>query len=158
MEAVSLVKRVLLLSSCIVIQVIFLGCDRQPKKLQYNQLINGLEEGEWRKYYSNGTLMQQRFYEHGIKIGVLKAWWDNGKLQAVYRFKNGEYDGTCFEWNKMGAITKKMHYSLGYEEGEQRQWYDDGSVRSNYFVQKGRRFGLLGTKNCVNVKDSIDRY
>lgn len=102
--------------------------------------------------------MEQRFYANGIKVGVLKTWWENGQLQALYRFKNGEYDGVCFEWNKMGIMTRKMHYTLGYESGEQRQWYDDGSVRSNYIVRDGRRYGLLGTKNCMNVKDSLDRF
>lgn len=158
MEVASLVSRVLLLSKIIFILIILDGCQPKAKKIQYNQLVNSLEEGEWRKYHSNGTLMEQRFYHHGVKVGVLKSWWANGQLQALYRFKNGEYDGVCFEWNRAGVMTKKMHYTLGYESGEQRQWYDDGSVRSNYVVSEGRRFGLLGTKNCINVKDSIDRF
>jgi antitoxin component YwqK of YwqJK toxin-antitoxin module len=102
--------------------------------------------------------MEQRFYSHGMKVGTMKTWWDNGQLQFLYRFVNREYDGTCFEWSRGGVMTRKMHYKNGYEDGEQHQWYDDGSVRSNYIIQQGRRFGLLGTKNCLNVKDSLDKY
>jgi antitoxin component YwqK of YwqJK toxin-antitoxin module len=51
-----------------------------------------------------------------------------------------------------------MNYEAGIEVGQQRQWYDDGSVRSNYVMKNGRRFGLLGTKNCINVKDSLDHF
>jgi hypothetical protein len=37
----------------------------------------------------------------------------------------------------------------------QTWWYDNGKVKSNYRIIEGRRFGLLGTKNCINVSDSI---
>jgi antitoxin component YwqK of YwqJK toxin-antitoxin module len=48
-----------------------------------------------------------------------------------------------------------MHYKKGYEEGLQQFYYDNGKVKANYFMKAGRRYGLLGTKNCVNVSDSI---
>lgn len=158
MEVVSLARQARCLSSAIIFLLMLSACQQHASVNHYNQVVNGLEEGEWRKYHSNGTLMEQRFYTHGIKTGVLKTWWDNGRLQSLYHFKNGEYDGVCFEWGKTGVMTRRMHYKMGYEEGEQRQWYDDGSVRSNYIIKDGRRYGLLGTKNCLNVKDSIDRY
>lgn len=153
-----MVLRVLLLNNIFFFLLLSLGCNHSPVPVLYNQTFNGLEEGEWRRYHENGKLKEKRFYSHGVKVGLLKTWWDNGQLQVLYRFKNGEYDGTCFEWNRNGVMTKKMHYTLGVESGEQRQWYDDGSVRSNYVMVRGRRFGLLGTKNCINVKDSLDRF
>lgn len=150
--------RALLHSNILFFLLLSLACNQSPVRVLYSQTVNGLEEGEWRSYHKNGMLKEKRFYRHGVKVGVLKTWWDNGQLQVLYRFKNGEYDGTCFEWNRNGVMTKKMHYTLGVETGEQRQWYDDGSVRSNYMMIDGRRFGLLGTKNCINVKDSLDRF
>ncbi|MEY4115012.1 MAG: hypothetical protein RLZ76_1705 [Bacteroidota bacterium] len=153
-----MVLRVLLLNNIFFFLLLSLGCNQSHVPVLYNQTFNGLEEGEWRRYHENGMLKEKRFYRHGVKVGLLKTWWDNGQLQVLYRFKNGEYDGTCFEWNRNGVMTKKMHYTLGVESGEQRQWYDDGSVRSNYVMVRGRRFGLLGTKNCINVKDSLDRF
>lgn len=158
MEAVSSVRPVRLHSKVLLIVLLFACCTPPIEKAAYNLTVNGLEEGEWRKYHSNGMLMEQRFYTHGVKTGLMKTWWENGKLQSLVRFKNGEYDGTSFEWNRQGVMIRKMHYVMGYEEGEQRQWYDDGSVRSDYIIKDGRRYGLLGTKNCLNVKDSIDKY
>jgi hypothetical protein len=147
-----------LLNSIFLCLLLFMGCNQSPVPIGYNRIINGLEEGEWRKYHDNGVLKEKRFYSHGVKVGVLKTWWDNGQLQVLYRFKNGEYNGTCFEWNRNGVLIKKMNYEAGIEVGQQRQWYDDGSVRSNYVMKNGRRFGLLGTKNCINVKDSLDHF
>ena len=80
------------------------------------------------------------------------------ELQSSFLFKDDEYEGECSEWNEKGILIRRMHYARGHESGAQQQWYDDGSIRSNYVIIKGRRFGLLGTKNCVNVSDSLDRF
>ena len=120
--------------------------------------INGLEHGEWRKYYRSGRVMEKRYFNKGVKIGVMKNWWENGQLQSEYNFNNGEYNGTCREWNIEGLLVREMNYVNGYEQGSQKQWYDNGSYRSNYIIRDGRRYGLLGTKNCVNVSDSLDIF
>jgi antitoxin component YwqK of YwqJK toxin-antitoxin module len=120
--------------------------------------LNGLEHGEWRKYYPSGQLMEKRYFNKGVKVGVMKNWWENGQLQSEYHFNNGEYDGTCREWNVGGLLIREMNYENGYEQGSQKQWYDNGSYRSNYVIRDGRRYGLLGTKNCVNVSDSLDIF
>lgn len=116
---------------------------------------DGREDGEWRKFFSDGRLQEQRYFVSGIKIGTLRRWWSNGKKMLDYNFKNGEYEGTCREWNEDGALLKEMNYSEGYETGAQKMFYDNGKIRSNYVVIDGRRFGLLGTKNCINASDSI---
>ena len=118
----------------------------------------GKEHGRWVRYHPNGKLMEERFFDNGQKTGVMKGWWPNGQLFMIYHFKNDEYEGECSEWNDKGVLIRRMHYKKGYEDGLQQQWYDDGSVRSNYLMKNGRRYGLLGTKNCVNVSDSLDMY
>ena len=99
--------------------------------------------------------MEQRYYVQGVKTGTLKRYWSNGKIQAIYFFANGEYQGTCREWNPEGKLVREMNYERGHESGSQKQWYDDGSIRSNYIIRNDRRYGLLGTKNCINVSDSV---
>ena len=119
--------------------------------------VNGLEDGEWRKYFSNRKPMEKRFFEKGKKVGVYTAWWPNGKLRLLYHFSNGEYEGSCRDWNEEGVLVAEMNYKAGHEEGPQKQFYNNGRVRANYVIKDGRRFGLLGTKNCVNVSDSVFR-
>ena len=116
---------------------------------------NGKEDGEWRKYYSNKTLKEKRQYTNGLKTGELLSWWENGNKRLHYFFEADEYSGTCREWNENGLLVKRMNYSKGHEEGPQQWWYDDGKIKANYIIKEGRRFGLLGTKNCINVSDSI---
>ena len=148
--------------------IVLMGCKMQPKGIaQYafypgtddtlavTSFYNGLEHGEFRRFHENGVLMEQRYYAMGVKTGPLKRYWSNGKIQAVYFFANGEYQGTCREWNPEGKLVREMNYERGYESGSQKQWYDDGSIRSNYIIRDDRRYGLLGTKNCINVSDTV---
>lgn len=123
--------------------------------LSFQQFYNGKEHGRWVKYYSPHQLQEERFFDMGRKVDTLKIWWENGQLQALFPFDTDEYQGECTEWNSHGQMIRRMHYQRGHEEGAQQQWYDDGSVRSNYVIHQGRRYGLLGTKNCVNVSDSL---
>lgn len=117
--------------------------------------LNGKESGEWRQYYPTRQLKEKRFFEQGIKKGPYLGWWPGGQMQLEYNFEEGEYEGLCREWNETGFLVKKMNYRRGYEEGAQQWWYDNGKIKANYVIQNGRRYGLLGTKNCVNVTDSV---
>jgi antitoxin component YwqK of YwqJK toxin-antitoxin module len=117
--------------------------------------VNGREHGEWRKYYPSKKLKEVRHFNNGQKTGELIAWWENGNKQLQYYFVADEYEGTCKEWSETGFLNKIMNYKKGHEEGAQQWWYDNGKIKANYIIKDGRRFGLLGTKNCINVSDSI---
>ncbi|CAN5332074.1 hypothetical protein BH09BAC2_BH09BAC2_07760 [soil metagenome] len=119
------------------------------------QFENGKEDGEWRKYYPDRSIKEIREFLNGYKTGMCRAWWPNGKKMFESRFLNDEYEGAYLEWNMNGLLIKKMNYIAGHEEGNQQWWYDNGKIKANYIIKNGRRFGLLGTKNCVNVSDSI---
>jgi antitoxin component YwqK of YwqJK toxin-antitoxin module len=117
--------------------------------------LMGKEHAIWKQFYPAGRLLDQREFSRGLKVGDLVAWWENGKKKLHYRFENDEYEGTCREWNEDGTLVQEMNYRRGHEEGSQKMFYDNGKVRSNYLVRDGRRYGLLGTKNCVNVSGSV---
>ena len=116
---------------------------------------SGNEDGVWKKKYSKNSYEETREFKDGKKIGEYIAWWPNGNKKLQYEFKEGEYEGTCYEWNERGQMTKEANYKAGYEDGLQKIFYDNGKIHSNFVVVNGRRYGLLGTKNCVNVSDSI---
>ncbi len=116
---------------------------------------NGKEEGVWKEFYPSHSIKEIRFFNDGRKQSRYIAFWENGAKKLEYNFENGEYEGACREWLPNGMLLKEMNYKNGYEEGAQKAWYDDGRIRSNYTIVNGRRFGLLGTKNCRNVSDSI---
>jgi antitoxin component YwqK of YwqJK toxin-antitoxin module len=122
---------------------------------ELTRFLDGKENGEWIKFYPSKKIKEKRYFENGQKTGAYIGWWENGNRQLDYFFIADEYDGACREWNEAGMLTKVMNYKKGHEDGHQQWWYDSGKIRANYIIKDGRRYGLLGTKNCINVSDSI---
>jgi antitoxin component YwqK of YwqJK toxin-antitoxin module len=117
--------------------------------------FNGLEEGILKKWYSNKQLAEKRLYIDGKKEGIHQGWWENGEKKFEFEVSNDEYTNEFREWNSDGLLVKHFHYKNGQENGSQKLFYDNGKIKANYVIINGKRYGLLGTKNCKNVSDSI---
>ena len=107
------------------------------------------------KKYPNGQLMEYREFRNNMKNGKQIAYWYNGNKRFEYIAKNDVSEGELKEWDFNGKLFHLAHYKNGQEEGVQKLWYENGKIRANYIILHGRRYGLLGTKNCKNVSDSI---
>ena len=116
---------------------------------------NGLKNGLWKKFYSNGRLKEKRSFKNGLKVGLYEGFYNNGAKNFVFNFKNGEYNGTNRLWAKNGQIIEEFNYVDGLEKGSQKVWYLNGRIKSNYIIKNNRRYGLLGTKNCTNVSEEV---
>ncbi len=116
---------------------------------------DGLQTGISKKWYPSKQLMEIRYFCAGKKNGKQISYWENGNRRFEFTAENDAYEGKLEEWDVNGHLYHLAHYVNGQEEGEQKLWYDNGKIRANYVVIKGKRYGLLGTKNCTNVSDSI---
>ncbi len=83
-----------------------------PQKIMANGLwFSGYkEEGEYKRWWSNGRLFQHCFYKDGKIDGEYKVWYDNGKLQTHCFFKNDKYDGEFKQWRKNGLLYAHYFY------------------------------------------------
>jgi antitoxin component YwqK of YwqJK toxin-antitoxin module len=115
----------------------------------------GLKTGVARKWYPNQMVMEERSYWEGKKHGKQLLFWENGKKKIEFMAKADVYEGEVKEWNEQGRLVHLANYLNGQEEGPQKLWYENGKVKANYLIINSRRYGLLGTKNCKNVSDSI---
>jgi len=116
---------------------------------------NGLLNGRFYKRYPNNQLMEVREYTQGRKNGKQIAYWENGNKRFEFIAKDDAYEGEMKEWTQDGKLFHWAHFKNGQEEGKQKLWYENGKIRANYVIINGKRYGLLGTKNCKNVSDSI---
>lgn len=117
--------------------------------------FDGVLHGLCKKWYPNKKLLEERFYNHGEKNGKQIAYWENSNKKFEFTAKNDAYEGEMREYTFDGKLIHFATYTNGQEEGTQKLWYDNGKIRANYVIIKGKRYGLLGTKNCKNVSDSI---
>jgi len=127
----------------------------QKDTLSISFYKKGLKEGVWKKFYQNGTILEVRKYKKDKKKGSYKGYYLNGSKAFELVFKNGEYHGTNREWSENGTLIRESNYIDGYEKGFQKVWSHDGKIKSNYIIKDNRRYGLLGTKNCINVSEDI---
>ncbi len=117
--------------------------------------LNGVLSGVSKKWYSAKQLMEERSYFEGKKNGRQTSYWNNGNRKFDFIANDDAYEGELKEWSVDGKLIHLANFINGQEEGTQKLWYDNGKIRANYFIIKGKRYGLLGTKNCKNVSDSI---
>lgn len=117
--------------------------------------FNGKMSGVCKKWYASNRLREERNYLSGQKHGKQVTYWENGNKRFEFIAKNDVYEGELKEWSINGHLFHLGTYVNGQEEGPQKMWYDNGKIRANYVIIKGKRYGLLGTKNCKNVSDSI---
>jgi len=121
--------------------------------------VDGLLNGDCKKWFPKNQqtkqLKEERTYLDGKKHGMQVAYWENGNKRFEFTAVNDGYEGEMREWSKDGKLFHLAHFKNGQEEGEQKMWYENGKIRANYVILNGKRYGLLGTKNCKNVSDSI---
>ena len=125
-----------------------------PDTLTVKQFRKGKADGTWKRFYVSGNLNEIRHFANGEKTGDHKYFYPSGQLQFHYQLEGDMYHGFKKEWNPQGSLIAHQNYLNGHEEGPQQLWYNNGKIKSNYIIKNGRRYGLLGTKNCINVKDS----
>jgi len=117
--------------------------------------LNGKEHGYSRYYYENGRIKSLRYSKNGWKEGEHTGWFDNGQIQFQYHFKNDMFEGNQKEWLSSGQLYSDLNYEKGMESGSQKVWYPNGKIKTNYIIKDNRRYGLLGSKNCINTADSV---
>lgn len=116
---------------------------------------NGKLHGWSREFYAENKLKSLRYYVDGWKNGIHKGWFENGKQHFIYSFRDDMFHGNQLEWLSSGMMYADLNYENGQEDGSQRVWYPNGKIKTNYIIQNNRRYGLLGTKNCINATDSV---
>lgn len=116
---------------------------------------NGLKSGVWKIYYNGAILKESREFKKGKRQGFYLGFYKNGAKNFSFSFLDDEYNGTNIIWAKNGKKIEEHNYLGGYERGVQKTWYLNGKIKSNYIIKNNRRYGLLGTKNCVNVSDEV---
>ncbi|MEM8890871.1 MAG: toxin-antitoxin system YwqK family antitoxin [Bacteroidota bacterium] len=123
--------------------------------LYIKNYLRGKEHGSWKRFHPGNEVKELRYFQHGRKEGAHIAYYPGGQVRFHYQLSDDVYEGNNREWNAAGNLILDMNYVAGQEEGSQKVWYDNGKLKANYIIKNGRRFGLLGTKNCINVSDSI---
>jgi antitoxin component YwqK of YwqJK toxin-antitoxin module len=78
--------------------------------------VNNKKHGVWREYYdSNGSLMIEEAYWHGVQHGRFASYHPGGQLLSEGEFKNGSREGSFRVYDENGTNIRNIFF-LNNEE------------------------------------------
>jgi|688.fasta_scaffold06418_7 antitoxin component YwqK of YwqJK toxin-antitoxin module len=78
---------------------------------------NGELHGEKKVYYHDGDLVEESFYEKGIRQGLYKKYALSGKVIEELTYKDGKMHGPAIYRDYQGEVTAEGQYKDDYQSG-----------------------------------------
>lgn len=86
--------------------------------IQWQWDDQGREQGDFKEWYQNGQLKEQKTYKDGKLEGPLRTWYDNGQLNTSFEYTNNLEQGVGRFWAQDGTLALECHYEAGERQGE----------------------------------------
>lgn len=106
--------------------------------------------GSFKKFFHSNQLAEQGVYKKGLKIGLWKNWFENGKIENTQVWKSGIKNGTFIKHNNLGDIIEKGNYKKNLKHG---LWVD--MVKKDSTIYKNGSVFLKKIKLTKEEKDKI---
>lgn len=69
-----------------------------------------LRDGMWFQYNSNGNLIAEAYYNHGVKVGIWKTYYDNGNIMFEIPYSDGIKKGEGRQCDNTGLLIASKNY------------------------------------------------
>lgn len=86
-----------------------------PKILEVINYTDGVRDGEWTKYFKNGTKLGEGNYSVDQYEGKQTYYHSNGNKKSVIHFKRGVKSGYSFVYDGNGKEVSKHYFMNGIE-------------------------------------------
>lgn len=70
------------------------------------------------KFYHSNQLAEQGKFKNGLKVGLWKSWFENGKIASIQNFKTGLLHGKYLLFNPEGEVIEQGKYTKGLKTGK----------------------------------------
>ena len=75
---------------------------------------NGKNVGLFKRYYENGTLAQEFFFDaQGKRIGEQKYYFENGQERLIGNWNEGKIDGSLVWYDEKGEVASVVRFRDG---------------------------------------------
>jgi antitoxin component YwqK of YwqJK toxin-antitoxin module len=108
-------------------------------KVEEGEYVDGRRQGEWKKYYADGTTPRLiAEYKTGKPNGKYKKYYANGVLKEQGTYNERKQYGDLVIQNEQGIVTQKKSFNQnGKEDGLVQFFYDDGSIQMEMTKKDG---------------------
>ena len=117
-------------------------------KVQIDQICNyynGKLNGKLTRYYSNGNLEKEEYYQDNYREGECKYYNENGTLDEVINYNNDCMDGDYYKYYEGLLETKCEYYRDEYMGsmlvGDYINYYPNGQIKNICTYEDGKKNG-----------------
>ena len=138
-------KKVIVLLICLIPAVVFGEVVRKATAFHPNDVIKEIT------YFENDVEKAKEIYDEtanlleirgSIPDGLVKEFYDDGKLKREYNYKNNKRDGIGKEYDEEGKLWSEWNYKNGEKDGISREYYNNGKLRAENNLKNGKPEGL----------------
>jgi uncharacterized protein len=115
-----------------------------------NTFKNGVRNGEWLQFYSNGNKRLEAKIKNDISYeGEYTQFYENGKPKIRGNYEEGLREGTWLTYIETGAIEAQYVYRLGKvvtekkENGTFKEYYPEDIPKNEYTYKNGKKTGAF---------------
>lgn len=107
---------------------------------------NGLKQGVWKEFYSNGVVRQETMYLNGKRNGYVKKYDETGTLVSIEKYINDDPVTNAEELKEYeirrdyypsGQVRIEGSYYNGKADGLRREYSEDGTIVKGYIFSRG---------------------
>jgi len=92
-----------------------------------------------RQYFSNTTLSYEVTFKNGVRNGLMKTFYPDGRLRQTFWYENGTREDTAIWFYEDGKIFRKTAFKRDSMNGLQIQYYKSGKVKAKLEFVNGLR-------------------
>ena len=99
------------------------------------------KEGKLFRYYKDGSVFEESNYKNDLLNGERKMYYENGKIQILENYIDGEFDGPYFTYHQNGKVDNEGVYTAGMMQGKWKRFYDNGQLREEVLFKDNQENG-----------------
>jgi hypothetical protein len=92
-----------------------------------------------KQYMSGQNLIKEVTFKNGIREGLMKSFYQNGKLRQTFWYTNGLRTDSARWYYEDGRVFRTTPYVNDTIEGIQKQFYRTGKIKAKIGYKKGLR-------------------
>jgi len=112
---------------------------RQTSEDRYSEDTGITESFQW---YDNGRLEHVWRNRNGKQDGLQEGWYKNGQKEYEWHQTGGKQNGSCVGWYDNGQNDYQGSYADGQKDGQWTWWYKHGRLLGQATYAKGKQDGL----------------
>jgi hypothetical protein len=96
-----------------------------------------------KKYMSKEYLVKEVTFKNGVRNGLMKSFYQDGKVRQTFWYENGVREDSSRWYYQEGQLFRTTPYKNDTVDGIQMQYYRNGKLKAKLGYKKGLRTPLL---------------